>query len=40
MKKIIGLAGSMKKHHSSSEYLLSVALEAAAEQGCRRSCCG
>ncbi|MBP2115587.1 flavodoxin family protein [Paenibacillus silagei] len=33
MKKIIGLAGSMKKHHSSSEYLLSVALEAAAEQG-------
>ncbi|ETT45585.1 NADPH-dependent FMN reductase [Paenibacillus sp. FSL R7-269] len=33
MKKIIGLAGSMKKRHSSSEYLLSVALEAAAEQG-------
>ncbi|WP_340021723.1 flavodoxin family protein [Paenibacillus sp. FSL K6-1096] len=33
MKKVIGLAGSMKKHHSSSEYLLSVALEAAAEQG-------
>lgn len=33
MKKMIGLAGSMKKHHSSSEYLLSVALEAAEEQG-------
>lgn len=32
-KKIIGIAGSMKKKNSSSEYLLSVALEAAEELG-------
>ncbi len=29
-KKILGIAGSMKSENSSSQYLLSVALEAAA----------
>ena len=32
-KKILGIAGSMKKKNSSSEYLCSIALKAAAEYG-------